>query len=648
MDQHGSAQIRTALLTLQERCCAAELPEVLDATSIAVLQDGCVSAIALLDAEGMGPSTIDAICRVAGRCIALIGEAEGLVAVAAHIVRQALVTLATLLPPRRSAREDAELGVHFTVELAATRALELLEEISDELDFIVISIFGSLFRAQRAKEEEGSCIREPTSSQEMAHLQALQGVAVWTLTVLARAVGYDRMNGKILWEWASGDPFCILVLTRALLAFGLHSAHARDIWLEAGFSASMMPEDIKDLQDVILNAVLEAASPDIVFQANSSEFSNNIGIAERNETLSLHRALLAVAVADCGFTDILIARLADCLTSSLADALHLGGSVVQGPPKALAIVAFFAALVPPPVDSLPTSLREFTDAFAVQLAHRSDQLWPLLANAVDAVPMASPLRGAYARSLLKDCAAIAYAAPPEAASCWDFHRRCLSEQSSQLAAEVRVSPKALAALVVLSANASFPPGGDHPAGTILTGIDDSKRAEVVTRLALWQGPLRAEHLTPWVSLMGTIEQAPVPDEEDDFFELSRREARAAAAAAGPPPPGPPPPPPAPVGTGGPPAERPPPSPDKLGLRDLMCRVPPELACSIDGRLVVDPVRSPFGQVFERSVLERALLASGGICPITRCPLTLEQCPRDQELRKQALAWVRVNRAKKPQ
>merc|ERR1712080_304533 len=97
-----------------------------------------------------------------------------------------------------------------------------------------------------------------------------------------------------------------------------------------------------------------------------------------------------------------------------------------------------------------------------------------------------------------------------------------------------------------------------------------------------------------------------------------------------------------------PVERPPPSPEKQGLRDLMCNVPPELACAVDGRLLVDPVRSPYGQVFERTVLERALNASGGLCPITRQPLALEQCPRDAGLRKQALAWVRANRARKPQ
>merc|ERR1712232_476711 len=95
-------------------------------------------------------------------------------------------------------------------------------------------------------------------------------------------------------------------------------------------------------------------------------------------------------------------------------------------------------------------------------------------------------------------------------------------------------------------------------------------------------------------------------------------------------------------------DRPLPAPSKTGLRDLVCSVPPEIACAVDGRLLVDPVRSPYGQVFERSVLQRALLASGGVCPITRQPLSLDQCPRDATTRKQALAWVRANRDRRPQ
>merc|ERR1712072_1285349 len=52
-----------------------------------------------------------------------------------------------------------------------------------------------------------------------------------------------------------------------------------------------------------------------------------------------------------------------------------------------------------------------------------------------------------------------------------------------------------------------------------------------------------------------------------------------------------------------------------GLRELLDCVPPEFCCALDGKLLVDPIRAPSGYVFERSVLQRALLDSGGLCPI---------------------------------
>jgi len=471
--------------------------------------------------------------------------------------------------------------------------------------------------------------------------------------VLGRAVGYDCFNGVILWEWASGDPFCILVLTKGLLSFGLSSANALDIWLQAGLSGAMMPEDIAELQNVVIDAVLQLAAPDIVFQ-QGGEMSNIVGIADRNESLSLHRALLAVAVADTGFVDVIMARLESSLTTDTAQ---------RHAPRPLAVAAFLAALVQPPVDSLPPSLRGFTDALAYQLSLRAE-LWPLLLRSFDAIAVlsGSDMRGVYVRSLLKDSASLAYAVPPDANTCWELFRICLSEQSSAISADIRCSTKALASLVVFAANSSFQPGNDHLAGTLLTGIADAKRVEVATAVGNWRAPIRADNLAPWTTLLGSTDLQQVyevlpSDEEDDFFEVSRREARAAATArmlSGPPPLGPPPAsmapssPPSLAVSQLPPAERQPPAPTKTGLRDLLCCVPSELACAVDGRLLVDPVRSPYGQVFERSVLQRALVTSGGVCPITRQPLSMDQCPRDAATRKQALAWVRINRGRQPQ
>ena len=55
------------------------------------------------------------------------------------------------------------------------------------------------------------------------------------------------------------------------------------------------------------------------------------------------------------------------------------------------------------------------------------------------------------------------------------------------------------------------------------------------------------------------------------------------------------------------------------------------------KLVTDPVRAPSGYIFERAVLARALAESNGVCPVTGQPLTLQDCPRDPDLRRRAVA-----------
>merc|ERR1719146_559047 len=80
----------------------------------------------------------------------------------------------------------------------------------------------------------------------------------------------------------------------------------------------------------------------------------------------------------------------------------------------------------------------------------------------------------------------------------------------------------------------------------------------------------------------------------------------------------------------------------IGLQKLTGNVPQEFRCAIDKGLLVDPVRSPAGHVFERSALVRELAKTGGKCPISGTPLTLEECERDIGLRMRALKWVREN------
>jgi len=347
--------------------------------------------------------------------------------------------------------------------------------------------------------------------------------------VLARAVGYDRLNGHILWEWASSDPFCILVLTRALLAFGLRSPNALNIWLEAGLSGSSVPSDFKHLQDAVLTAVLEVASPDIVFKIGA-DLGNEVPIQDRNSTLSLHRVLLAAAVADCGFIDVLLGQMAASITGREGMGVPAVPHHPCTPPRPLAVTAFLAALVPPPAEGLPTSLSEFTDALHVELRRVQPELWPLLSGSLDALPEAAQLRGAYTRSFLRDCAALAYAAPPDPTTCWDFLRRCLSDQSSSVSLEIRSNARALAALVAFAANSGFAPQDDHLAA-VLVASPEALKSQITHRIDIWDGPVRAEHLQLWLTLTRTSTQEPLDDEEDEFFAVARRAARQASAAA---------------------------------------------------------------------------------------------------------------------
>merc|ERR1712190_537853 len=85
------------------------------------------------------------------------------------------------------------------------------------------------------------------------------------------------------------------------------------------------------------------------------------------------------------------------------------------------------------------------------------------------------------------------------------------------------------------------------------------------------------------------------------------------------------------------------------LSTLMAEAPSQYRCALDGVLMMDPVRSPDGIVFERVALARALQIGGyvckdpGHCPITGKPLSLSDCCRVADLRRDIVAWVRHSR-----
>ncbi|CAJ1389977.1 unnamed protein product [Effrenium voratum] len=93
-----------------------------------------------------------------------------------------------------------------------------------------------------------------------------------------------------------------------------------------------------------------------------------------------------------------------------------------------------------------------------------------------------------------------------------------------------------------------------------------------------------------------------------------------------------------------PAEKPLPEPPGR-LRQVLQDAPRQLRCAIDGRLTLDPVRSPSGFLYERAVLAELLARNGNLCPVTGVALALSSCRRDPEARKEALAWVRAQHSR---
>lgn len=68
--------------------------------------------------------------------------------------------------------------------------------------------------------------------------------------------------------------------------------------------------------------------------------------------------------------------------------------------------------------------------------------------------------------------------------------------------------------------------------------------------------------------------------------------------------------------------------------------PAHLRCAVDGKLMVDPLISPYGHVFERKTLERWVSSCGSVCPLTSQPLCLADCQPDVALRREVKAFLR--------
>lgn len=68
--------------------------------------------------------------------------------------------------------------------------------------------------------------------------------------------------------------------------------------------------------------------------------------------------------------------------------------------------------------------------------------------------------------------------------------------------------------------------------------------------------------------------------------------------------------------------------------------PDDMRCSADGKVMVNPVRSPYGHLFEKKTLERWITNCGSVCPITNKPLNMSDVTPDIEVRRKIVKFLK--------
>jgi len=323
------------------------------------------------------------------------------------------------------------------------------------------------------------------------------------------------------------------LLSRGLLAWGKRDSLVAEIWLDAGLHAGVIPRDYPQVQVAVLRALLEVPSAETVFRPTSSH-SGAVPIEERNQALAVHRALLAAAVADYGVVDILLAH---------ASSPVLPGLEIEVP---LAVVEFFASMLQAS-SLMPPGFVDYLQALQKQLQCRHAALWPFLAHFVDKLGQAGAST-VTVRTFLRSCAALAVAdvRPADPSSAWDFLRRCLSEQSSELADQVRNDPRNVASLIVFASCSGVAPGDTH-LDTCIGSLPAEAHLQVKSSLGKWSVQAAAEPLLDaWTRLLvassnGCGHAGPAPataadeddveDDESAFLRLQRQQAHANALQA---------------------------------------------------------------------------------------------------------------------
>eukprot|EP00933_Yihiella_yeosuensis_P022862 TRINITY_DN17911_c0_g1_i1.p1 TRINITY_DN17911_c0_g1~~TRINITY_DN17911_c0_g1_i1.p1 ORF type:complete len:436 (-),score=49.61 TRINITY_DN17911_c0_g1_i1:109-1416(-) len=421
-----------------------------------------------------------------------------------------------------------------------------------------------------------------------------------------RAIGYSNFTARALWEYAGGGHLGVLVFAKCALCFRGDDDGSPESIICASSLGIRAPLDIVQLKDVILGALLGLPSQDVAFAKCEDAEDGSIGIDVRNAALMTHRAKLAAGAQQCELLELLLAY---------PWALESGAYL-----RLPALVEFVVALV-----DCSTSNRALTrqvDSWKNKLSTHTQELWSIISLLCRFVPFASKKR------LVRSCATLAYYRPPQPSATSSFLEGVLSNQCEPLDAQMIIR------LVSFASNAGCAPGENILSEAMNSLPVATKRRAQVLLVTSPQRSLRTgdvfeswlQHLNaPAAPKAGEVPLDDSDDDSDDEDCISQTGAEPSERAQTEP------------------LDEEVASPGLPSLRDLVISdAPQELRCAFDGRLLVDPVRSPCGHVFERTVLARALKQTGGFCPLTGAALKLSDCSRDSELRLLIVKWVRQN------
>mmetsp|Transcript_40622 Transcript_40622/g.91633 ORF Transcript_40622/g.91633 Transcript_40622/m.91633 type:complete len:740 (-) Transcript_40622:113-2332(-) len=68
--------------------------------------------------------------------------------------------------------------------------------------------------------------------------------------------------------------------------------------------------------------------------------------------------------------------------------------------------------------------------------------------------------------------------------------------------------------------------------------------------------------------------------------------------------------------------------------------PDDMRCAIDGKVMINPLRSPYGHYFEKKTLDKWFQNCGSVCPVTQKPLRAEDVQPDSEMKKRIVKFLK--------